>query len=173
MTVYRLICKGTIEERILQRAREKSEIQRMVIQGGSFKGFNKPGELKPKEVVSLLLDDEELERKYNVQATCTSNNPEPKIMQSEDSNVDVESSIDGWMSSDELYEMMESSSVCTSMNTTRAPSPTIEVKEEQPVTDTVEAIEEKAFNAYAIPTLLTGRSKRPMSAKRPPKRFDD
>uniref|UniRef100_A0A1B0CT01 Chromatin-remodeling ATPase INO80 n=1 Tax=Lutzomyia longipalpis TaxID=7200 RepID=A0A1B0CT01_LUTLO len=25
VTVYRLICKGTIEERILQRAREKSE----------------------------------------------------------------------------------------------------------------------------------------------------
>ena len=30
VTVYRLICKGTIEERILQRAKEKSEIQRMV-----------------------------------------------------------------------------------------------------------------------------------------------
>uniref|UniRef100_A0A1B0DNK5 Chromatin-remodeling ATPase INO80 n=1 Tax=Phlebotomus papatasi TaxID=29031 RepID=A0A1B0DNK5_PHLPP len=26
VTVYRLICKGTIEERILQRAREKSEM---------------------------------------------------------------------------------------------------------------------------------------------------
>ena len=52
----------------MQRAREKSEIQRMVIQGGSFKGFTKPNELRPKEVVSLLLDDEELERKYSVQA---------------------------------------------------------------------------------------------------------
>jgi DNA helicase INO80 len=60
VTVYRLICKGTIEERILQRAREKSEIQRMVISGGNFK----PDTLKPKEVVSLLLDDEELESKY-------------------------------------------------------------------------------------------------------------
>ena len=62
VTVYRLICKGTIEERILQRAREKSEIQRMVIQGGSFKGqFGaKQNELKPKEVVSLLLDDDEM-----------------------------------------------------------------------------------------------------------------
>ena len=30
VTVYRLICKGTIEERILQRAEEKSQIQRMV-----------------------------------------------------------------------------------------------------------------------------------------------
>ena len=64
VTVYRLICKGTIEERILQRAREKSEIHRMVIQGGSFKG--KGGDLKPKEVVSLLLDDEEIERRVKV-----------------------------------------------------------------------------------------------------------
>lgn len=60
VTVYRLICKGTIEERILQRAREKSEIQRMVISGGNFK----PDTLKPKEVVSLLLDDDEIELKY-------------------------------------------------------------------------------------------------------------
>ncbi|XP_039288184.1 chromatin-remodeling ATPase INO80 [Nilaparvata lugens] len=60
VTVYRLICKDTIEERILQRAREKSEIQRMVISGGDFK----PDTLKPKEVVSLLLDDDEIEQKY-------------------------------------------------------------------------------------------------------------
>ncbi|KAF4527567.1 hypothetical protein B566_EDAN016149 [Ephemera danica] len=60
VTVYRLICKDTIEERILQRAQEKSEIQRMVISGGSFK----PDTLKPTEVVSLLLDDAEIERKY-------------------------------------------------------------------------------------------------------------
>ncbi|CAG4955092.1 unnamed protein product [Parnassius apollo] len=60
VTVYRLICRGTIEERIVQRAKEKSEIQRMVISGGNFK----PDTLKPKEVVSLLLDDEEIELKY-------------------------------------------------------------------------------------------------------------
>lgn len=59
VTVYRLICKGTIEERILQRAKEKSEIQRMVISGGTYR----PDVLKPKEVVSLLIDDEEMERK--------------------------------------------------------------------------------------------------------------
>lgn len=64
MTVYRLVCKGTIEERILQRAREKEEIHRIVIQGGSFKG--KGGDLKPKEVVSLLLDDEEIEKRVKV-----------------------------------------------------------------------------------------------------------
>lgn len=60
VTVYRLVCKGTIEERILQRAKEKSEIQRMVISGGNFK----PDTLKHKEVVCLLLDDDELERKF-------------------------------------------------------------------------------------------------------------
>merc|ERR1740128_447002 len=60
VTVYRLICKGTIEERILQRAREKSRIQKLVISGGSFK----PDTLKPTEVISLLLDNEEIERKY-------------------------------------------------------------------------------------------------------------
>ncbi|KAK9889417.1 hypothetical protein WA026_004689 [Henosepilachna vigintioctopunctata] len=60
VTVYRLICKGTIEERILQRAREKSEIQKLVISGGNFK----PDTLKPKEVVSLLLDEEELVQKF-------------------------------------------------------------------------------------------------------------
>lgn len=57
VTVYRLIVKGSIEERILQRAHEKSEIQKMVISGGDFKIDT----LKPKEVVSLLLDDEEME----------------------------------------------------------------------------------------------------------------
>ena len=67
VTVYRLICKGTIEERILQRAREKSEIHKMVIQGGSFKGAQKSGsDLKPKEVVSLLLDDEEIETRVRM-----------------------------------------------------------------------------------------------------------
>lgn len=28
VTVYRLVCKGTIEERILERAREKSEVRK-------------------------------------------------------------------------------------------------------------------------------------------------
>lgn len=32
VTVYRLICQGTIEERILQRAKEKSEVLNTHIQ---------------------------------------------------------------------------------------------------------------------------------------------
>ncbi|XP_076314264.1 chromatin-remodeling ATPase INO80-like isoform X1 [Tachypleus tridentatus] len=77
VTVYRLVCKGSIEERILQRAREKSEIQRMVISGGNFK----PDTLKPKEVVSLLLDDEELEKKFRQRQ-------EERRKEQEEANVD-------------------------------------------------------------------------------------
>lgn len=56
VTVYRLITKGTIEERILQRAKQKDEIQKVVISGGEFRQVD----FKPKEIVSLLLDDEGL-----------------------------------------------------------------------------------------------------------------
>ena len=87
VTVYRLICKGTIEERILERAREKSEIQRMVIQGGSFKGHHdhkgavslkQGGEhLKPKEVVSLLLDDDEMKSKLMLSSGPSSGTSTP------------------------------------------------------------------------------------------------
>ncbi|XP_043203985.1 chromatin-remodeling ATPase INO80-like [Amphibalanus amphitrite] len=60
VTVYRLISKGTIEERILERAREKNEIQRMVISGGNFR----PDRLNAKEVVSLLLGDDVIEKNF-------------------------------------------------------------------------------------------------------------
>ncbi|KAI8912054.1 SNF2 family N-terminal domain-containing protein [Powellomyces hirtus] len=60
VTVYRLITTGTIEERILQRARQKDQIQKVVISGGEFK---QQVEFKPKEVLSLLLDDEEMQEK--------------------------------------------------------------------------------------------------------------
>lgn len=63
VTVYRLITKGTIEERILQRAKQKDEIQKVVISGGEFRQVD----FKPKEIVSLLLDDEELDDKLQMQ----------------------------------------------------------------------------------------------------------
>ena len=146
------------EERILQRAREKSEIQRMVIQGGTFKGL--PGELKTKEVVSLLLEDEEMERKYNVQASSV----EVKNGTIEEASVDVESSMEGWMSED-LFDMESSNG--TSLNTTRAPSPIIQMAEEIPsVKKEIQSPPSATKN-----NLVSGRSKR--SVKRPPKRFDD
>ncbi|CAG8665196.1 15889_t:CDS:2, partial [Racocetra fulgida] len=63
VTVYRLITKGTIEERILQRAKQKDEIQKVVISGGEFKQVD----FKPREIVSLLLEDDELEAKLRDQ----------------------------------------------------------------------------------------------------------
>ncbi|GJJ71755.1 chromatin-remodeling ATPase INO80 [Entomortierella parvispora] len=64
VTVYRLITRGTIEERILQRAKQKDEIQKVVISGGEFK---QSVEFKPREIVSLLLDDDELASKLQEQ----------------------------------------------------------------------------------------------------------
>lgn len=77
VTVYRLITRNTIEERIMQRAKQKDHIHRVVIAGGEFKstdggmqdeadaaahdmdndGAGPPKD--PKELVSLLLFDEE------------------------------------------------------------------------------------------------------------------
>ncbi|KAK9720198.1 putative DNA helicase ino80 [Basidiobolus ranarum] len=59
VTVYRLITKGTIEEKILIRAKQKDEIQKVVISGGEFK---QNVDFKAKEIVSLLLDDDEIEK---------------------------------------------------------------------------------------------------------------
>jgi hypothetical protein len=59
VTVYRMVTKDTVEERILQRAQQKSEIQKMVMTGQSKeKAAAGLSELKSSEVVSLLLDSE-------------------------------------------------------------------------------------------------------------------
>ncbi|KAJ1978688.1 putative DNA helicase ino80 [Dimargaris xerosporica] len=69
VTVYRLVTRGTIEERILVRAKQKDEIHKVVIAGGDFKP---PTELKSNEIVSLLLEEEENEdRRYDAKPTDT------------------------------------------------------------------------------------------------------
>ncbi|XP_051149034.1 chromatin-remodeling ATPase INO80 [Andrographis paniculata] len=59
VTVYRLICKETVEEKILQRASQKSTVQQLVMTGGHVQGDL----LAPEDVVSLLIDDTQLEQK--------------------------------------------------------------------------------------------------------------
>lgn len=59
VTVYRLICKETVEEKILQRASQKNTVQQLVMTGGHVQGEL----LKPEDVVSLLIDDAQLEQK--------------------------------------------------------------------------------------------------------------
>ncbi|CAK7342664.1 unnamed protein product [Dovyalis caffra] len=59
VTVYRLICKETVEEKILQRASQKNTVQQLVMTGGHVQDDL----LAPEDVVSLLLDDSQLEQK--------------------------------------------------------------------------------------------------------------
>lgn len=57
--MYRLICKETVEEKILQRASQKSTVQQLVMTGGHVQGDL----LAPEDVVSLLIDDAQLQQK--------------------------------------------------------------------------------------------------------------
>ncbi|KAL5719827.1 DNA helicase [Ranunculus cassubicifolius] len=60
VTVYRLICKETVEEKILQRASQKNTVQQLVMTGGHVQDDL----LAPEDVVSLLLDDPQMEQKF-------------------------------------------------------------------------------------------------------------
>lgn len=58
VTVYRLITKGTIDERIIKMARNKKEVQDMVVGNKTYTEAS--GLAKPQEIVSLLMDDDQL-----------------------------------------------------------------------------------------------------------------
>ncbi|KZT74763.1 hypothetical protein DAEQUDRAFT_659213 [Daedalea quercina L-15889] len=55
VTVYRLITKGTIDERIVQLARVKKDVQDIVVGNKTFTDVTKPS-----EIVQLLLTDDQL-----------------------------------------------------------------------------------------------------------------
>ncbi|KAL0951029.1 hypothetical protein HGRIS_007769 [Hohenbuehelia grisea] len=55
VTVYRLITKGTIDERIVQLASVKKDVQDIVVGNKNFQDV-----AKPSEIVQLLLNDEQL-----------------------------------------------------------------------------------------------------------------
>ena len=64
VTVYRMITRGTIEERIRKRALQKEEVQKVVISGGSGAGvdFNtRSRENRTKDIALWLADDEQAE----------------------------------------------------------------------------------------------------------------
>ncbi|MCQ2817816.1 MAG: SNF2-related protein, partial [archaeon] len=58
VSVYRLVTKGTIEERILKRAQQKKNIQTTVYSGGAFKADI----FKQKDIVELLYSEEEMQK---------------------------------------------------------------------------------------------------------------
>lgn len=65
VTVYRLITRNTIEERIRKRAMQKEEVQRVVIQGGGARGVDfsgrRPAENRNRDIAMWLADDEQAE----------------------------------------------------------------------------------------------------------------
>ncbi|THV04816.1 hypothetical protein K435DRAFT_648606 [Dendrothele bispora CBS 962.96] len=65
VTVYRLITKGTIDERIVQLARVKKDVQDIVVGNKTL-----TDSAKPAEIVQLLLNDEQL---ANLQSNGTPN----------------------------------------------------------------------------------------------------
>ncbi|AQL06624.1 DNA helicase INO80 [Zea mays] len=60
VTVYRLICKDTIEEKILQRAKQKNAVQELVMKG---KHVQDDHLMRQEDVVSLLIDDTQIAHK--------------------------------------------------------------------------------------------------------------
>jgi len=64
VTVYRLITKGTIDERIVQLARVKKDVQDIVVGNKNFTDVTKPS-----EIVQLLLNDDQLASLDNSAAT--------------------------------------------------------------------------------------------------------
>jgi DNA helicase INO80 len=81
VTVYRLITRGTIEERIRKRALQKEEVQRVVISGGAGAGvdFNtRSRENRTKDIAMWLADDDqaaEIEKKEAEMAEAEKNAP--------------------------------------------------------------------------------------------------
>eukprot|EP01124_Arcella_intermedia_P037076 TRINITY_DN9843_c1_g1_i1.p1 TRINITY_DN9843_c1_g1~~TRINITY_DN9843_c1_g1_i1.p1 ORF type:complete len:708 (+),score=160.85 TRINITY_DN9843_c1_g1_i1:26-2125(+) len=68
VTVYRLITQKTVEERIIVRAKQKSTIQNLVIEGGNFE-MSDEQIWSESDVIDLLIDDEnpgaQKKRKHN------------------------------------------------------------------------------------------------------------
>ncbi|KAI9645742.1 putative DNA helicase ino80 [Ciborinia camelliae] len=81
VTVYRMITRGTIEERIRKRALQKEEVQKVVMTGGAGGGvdFNaRSKENRTKDIAMWLVDDEEaaeIERKEAEQLRYEAENP--------------------------------------------------------------------------------------------------
>jgi DNA helicase INO80 len=84
VTVYRMITRGTIEERIRKRALQKEEVQKVVMTGGSGGGvdFNtRSKENRTKDIAMWLVDDDEaaeIERKEAELAALEASQPEKK-----------------------------------------------------------------------------------------------
>ncbi|KAG4302704.1 hypothetical protein PCANB_001049 [Pneumocystis canis] len=82
VTVYRFVTRGTIEERILERAKQKQQVQNIVISGGKGVDFGK----NHREVVSWLLNDNELKK---IQERQNQKDNKPDALQKDDSKKNI------------------------------------------------------------------------------------
>jgi DNA helicase INO80 len=95
VTVYRLITRGTIEERIRKRALQKEEVQRVVISGGAGAqvDFNtRSRENRTKDIAMWLADDDqaaEIEKKEAELAAAEANAPPGKKRKNAKKRADV------------------------------------------------------------------------------------
>ncbi|KAF7311017.1 SNF2 family helicase ATPase [Mycena chlorophos] len=74
VTVYRLITRGTIDERIVQMARVKKDVQDIVVGNKTFTDV-----AKPSEIMQLLLNDEQL---ANLDASAAPSTAKPNMQAS-------------------------------------------------------------------------------------------
>jgi len=88
VTVYRLITKGTIDERIVQLARVKKDVQDIVVGNKSFTDVTKPN-----EIVSLLLPEDQL---ADLNATAMSSKQSGKQVQTSNANGSEDMTRDLW-----------------------------------------------------------------------------
>ena len=99
VTVYRMITRGTIEERIRKRALQKEEVQRVVISGGAGVDFNtRSRENRTKDIAMWLADDDqaaEIERKEAEIAAAEAREPAGRKKAVKKKNADI--------SMDEMY----------------------------------------------------------------------
>lgn len=59
VTVYRLLTRGTIEERMRNRAKQKEQVQQVVMEGKAMPPMNKDDSNKKKDVAFLLMGDDD------------------------------------------------------------------------------------------------------------------
>ena len=64
VTVYRLITRNTVEERIVKRAKQKQNVQSTVYSGNTFKA----DVFRPKEVVDMIFDEDEQKQMLGTQS---------------------------------------------------------------------------------------------------------
>ena len=113
VTVYRLITKGTIEERIRKRALQKEEVQRVVITGGDGGGvdFNTRDrrENRTKDIAMWLADDDQAEVLAQKEKEAAEKPEEEKVKKSKKAAAAAGRKKRGEMSLDDMYHEGESS----------------------------------------------------------------